>query len=184
MKPGAIVFQGKVGETELTVRYPTLDDVAVLLDFVNEASQERTFIRIQGVTLTFEEEAQYLNDVLSKMEAGTMVKLLAFRGEKLLGAADVTRQPYTENHLGLFGIVVHKSARGMGIGKKLMELVLSETKKEMSGIETIILACHAQNSVGLHLYETFGFAHYGRLPKGVKKIDGYDDKILMYRSLK
>ena len=183
MEPGKIVFQGKIGEQDIIVRSPTLDDIDPLLAFINEASSERTFIRMRDVTLTFAQEAQYLEDVLSKMKEQNMIKLVAFCGDEVVGAGDVTRQQYTEKHIGLYGILVKKSFRGKGIGKKLTELCLQVTKEELPGIETLILTVYGANSIAQKMYRSFGFTDYGRLPNGRKLENGYDDVLLMHRPL-
>lgn len=169
---------------DITVRYPTMDDIEMLREFINTASAERTFIRLQGESFTFAEEAQYVDDVLSQLQANKMVKLLVFDdAATLVAVGDVTRQPYASKHQGVFGIIVAKTARGQGIGRKLTELLIAETKSQLTGIEIIVLSVYQQNEVARKLYQTLGFIEYGRLPKGRKRADGYDDQIEMYLSL-
>lgn len=183
MQPGVTIFQGKIGDQNVVVRYPTMDDVAVLQDFINVASSEHTYIRLQGETFTFAEEAQYVDDVLSQMQANKMVKLLVFNDATLVAVGDVTRQPYASKHQGVFGIIVAKAARGQGIGRKLTELLIAETKSKLTGIEIIVLSVYQQNKIARKLYQNLGFIEYGRLPKGRKRADGYDDQIEMYLPL-
>ena len=184
MQPGEVVFQGKIKTIDIVIRYPTMDDIASLQEFINAASAEHTFIRLQGETFSFEEEAQYVDDVLSKMKAKRMTKLLALQGEELLAVADITLQPYSTKHLGTFGIIVKQSARGMGIGKKLMSMLISTAKTALPDLEIIVLSVYERNVAARKLYESMGFKEYGRLPNGRKLQKGYDNEIQMYLPLK
>ncbi len=176
-----IVFQGKVKELQIVARYPTMDDIEVLQQFINEASAERTFISLQGETFSFEEEAQYLESVLTKIEVCNAVKLMVFAGEELLAVGDVTRmKASTCSHVASLGIIVAKAARGKGIGKKLMELLINESRDKLPGIEMIILSVYQQNEIARKLYASLGFKEYGRLPNGRKRGSEYDDEIEMY----
>ncbi len=183
MEAGEIVFQGSVGEIEVLVRYPTMDDVELMQDFINQASAEKTFIRLQGEQFSFAQEAQYVDDVLSQLKQNLLVNLLVLSQGKLLAVGDVRRQPYATRHLGRLGIIVHNSARGKGIGRKLMELLIDQTKKQLSGVEAIILSVYRRNDIARQLYSNIGFIEYGCLPNGRKLEDGYDDEIDMYLPL-
>ena len=181
MEPGKIVFQGLIRETEVVVRYPTMDDIAPLQEFINTASAERTFIRLQGQVFTFDQEAQYLDDVLSKIKDQEMVKLMVFVGGELVAGGDVIRSSFVAaKHLGELGIIVAKPMRGKGIGRKLVELLIEQARERLPGLEMIILSVYKQNQVAIQLYEQLGFMEYGRLPNGRKRIEGYDDQIEMY----
>lgn len=181
MEPARVVFQGLIKEKEVIIRYPTMDDIEVLQNFVNSASAERTYIRLQGETFTFAQEAQYLDDVLAKIKAKNVVKLMVFAGEELLAVGDVRREGYSStSHLGRLGIIVAKSARGQGIGRKLMKFLIAETKTQLTGVETIILSVYQQNEIARKLYASLGFIEYGRLPNGRKRGEDYDDEVEMF----
>lgn len=183
MQPGEVVFQEKIKTFNLVIRYPTMDDIASLQEFINAASAEHTYIRLQGETFTFEEEAQYVDDVLSKMKAKTMTKLLALQSDELVAVADITLQPYSTKHLGTFGIIVKKTARGMGIGKKLMSVLISTAKIALPDLEIVVLSVYEGNAAARKLYESMGFMEYGRLPNGRKTLTGYEAQIDMYLPL-
>ena len=52
----------KTGKT-ISFRYPAIDDVQVVTDFINKASKERTFITFQGEQQSLEDEQKYLESV-------------------------------------------------------------------------------------------------------------------------
>ena len=180
--PGRVVFEGDIRGKNYLIRYPLPTDAQAMMEFVNEFSAERTFVRLQGEQFTLEEEQHYLTGVLDSIAKRNVVKLLAFSGkhfDRLVGSADVTRLELSEKHLGLFGIVIRQEARGNGLGRKLTELTLAEADAQLSGLEQIILRVYRQNSVARTLYESLGFIEYGCLPGGRKIEAGYDDEILM-----
>ena len=93
-------------------------------------------------------------------------------------------QPRNSSHVGLFGISLSKDFRGRGLGKKLMELVLEESKKNLKNLRILDLECFANNSIACDLYKSFGFKEYGRLPKGIAYNGDFVDAILMQYEVK
>lgn len=52
-----IIFQSttKTGKT-VSFRYPTINDAQILMDYINKISLEKTYILMQGVQKTLNEE--------------------------------------------------------------------------------------------------------------------------------
>jgi len=173
----------KTGKT-VSFRYPTIDDAQIITDFINKASKEKTFIRFQGEELKLEDETKWLESTIKKIEAGKKIYLMAFIGNKFVGSSDVEMESLTRKHLGLFGIVIDHDYRGEGIGKILMKLVISESKKRLKDLKMIILDVFSTNQIAQNLYKKMGFIEYGRLPKGSKRRGKYIDEILMYKKIK
>ncbi len=182
MEPEKIVtkFDLKDGR-EVVIRYPQSSDVEIMQQFINTASSEHTFIRMQGEQTSIEEEEKYLNGQLEKIQNHQTVHLLAFCDGELAGSSDIHMHDRTEKHLGTFGIIIGKDYRSQGLGKKLMKVVISEAKTNLPGLEIIILEVYGQNQVAQKLYKSLGFIEYGSLPKGVLGFHGYDKGILMHK---
>lgn len=176
-----IVFNQQFNQYQLLIRYPQLSDVEALRDYINEISQEQTFIRKQGEIVNLEQEKKYVENVLSEIEKKQAVKLLAFHNNKLIGNSKVRLDKLTQKHIGSFGITVRKTYRGQGIGTLLMKLTLQEALKNLPGLEIFKLTVHATNHKAIHLYQKLGFVKFGRLPNGVKTPNGYRDYIYMYK---
>ena len=122
-----IVFQGKTKKgKEILIRYPGMGDLEKLLNFINEMSDERTFIRYQGEHETLESESKWLKGRLIEIENKKAVHLLAFSDNKLVGACEIHMKDKTEKHIGNFGITIAKDFRGEGLGNLLMDLVLKK----------------------------------------------------------
>lgn len=179
-----IVFEGKTKKgTEILVRYPEIDDVEEMMNFINELSKEKTFIRYQGEQETLESETKYLKSRLEDIQNKKAVHLLAFSGNKLIASTEIHLQDKTEKHVGVFGISVIKDYRGEGLGKILMELVLKETKENIPGIKIVSLKVYSTNEIGRYLYKKLGFVEYGTLPNGIVRGDKFEDEIMMYKNI-
>lgn len=59
----------------------------------------------------------------------------------------------------LMNIVTKKSYRNKGIGKSLLNYIISNSKD--LGLQSITLEVNENNSVAIHLYETLGFQKVG-----------------------
>lgn len=168
---------------EIIFRYPTSEDVQVLLDYINTLSNEQTYIRFQGEKQTFEQEKEYLDNFLEKMRNGKAIKLMAFAGDKLIGVSDIDMHDRVEKHIGLFGITLAKEYRNQGIGKILMEKVLEEAQKNLKDLKIVTLSVFANNPIAHNMYKKMGFVEYGTLPKGLIHKGKYIDHIYMYKEI-
>lgn len=173
----------KTGKT-LTFRYPTIDDLQTVTDFINRASKEKTFITFQGEEIKLEEEKKWLESTIKKIESNEKVYIMAFVDGKLAGGSDIELGSFTKRHNGLFGIIVDNNYRGEGVGEALMKLVISESKKNIKELRIIILECFADNFIGRNLYKKMGFVEYGLLPNALKRKGKYMDEVLMYKKVK
>lgn len=179
-----IVFQGKTRDNiPYTIRYPKRTDLTELLRYINELSKEQTFISFQGEEISLKDERTFLNDALKKIKEKSGLLLLAESGGRIIGVSDVRMQPRIASHIGTFGISIAKDFRGRGIGKKLIQVVMEESKN-LNGIKILELECFANNPIAPNLYKSCGFKEYGRLPKGISHKGEYVDDILMYHEIK
>jgi len=179
-----IVYQGKTKKgKDILVRYPEMGDLEKLLNFINEISDERTFIRYQGEHETRKSEEKWLKGRLEEIDKKKTVHLLAFSGDELAGTTEIHLRDKTEKHIGVLGITVAKIFRGQGIGKTLMDLIIREAVKELSGLRLIILEVYSTNENAKNLYRKMGFVDYGILPEGITRSDKFEDAILMYKKI-
>ncbi|HJY98606.1 MAG TPA: GNAT family N-acetyltransferase [Patescibacteria group bacterium] len=179
-----IVYQGKTKKgKDILVRYPEMGDLEKLLNFINEISDERTFIRYQGEHETKESEEKWLKGRLEEIDNKKTVHLLAFSDNKLAGATEIHLKDKTEQHIGVFGITVAKTFRGEGVGKTLIDLIIKEAVKELSGLRMITLEVYSTNDIAKDLYKKLGFIEYGLLPNGIVRDGRFEDAILMYKNI-
>ena len=110
--------------------------------------------------------------------------LLAFHQKELIGIAGIAMQDRVQKHVGMLGVSLIKSARGLGLGTLLMELLEKEGKRYLPQLKLIILEVFSNNTVALHLYKKLGYIRYGSLPKGVFHKRKYVDLIMMFKAVK
>ena len=78
-------------------------------------------------------------------------------------------------------IMVHPDARGLGLGRLVVESLIEQA--EGSGAELLTLGVRGNNHGARALYETCGFITYGALPNGVAVGNDRFDAVSMYRPL-
>jgi RimJ/RimL family protein N-acetyltransferase len=179
-----IVFKGQTPDgISYLIRYPKRTDVSELHRYINELSKERTFISFQGEEISFQDEKKYVNSQLKKIKNKQSVQLIVEVEGNIIGVSGVDSLPRLSSHVGTFGISLAKDFRGCGIGRKLIESVLEETKKNLKHIKIIHLECFANNETACNLYKSVGFKEYGKLPGGIAYKDGFVDEVLMYKQI-
>lgn len=179
-----IVYQGKIKTgKEIIIRYPEISDLEEMLRFINTISDENTFLSYQGEHETLKSEEKYLRKCISGIKANKLIKLLVFNENKLIGQTGIEMGDKVEKHIGLFGLVIAKDFRDQGIGKKLMELVESESKKNLPNLKVIRLEVYYSNEIARNLYKKMGFVEYGMLPNGIFRNGKFEDEILMYKDI-
>jgi L-amino acid N-acyltransferase YncA len=97
----------------------------------------------------------------------------AFNDDGLVGFMRYLRfQREARRHVAeVRSVYVSKSARGQGIGARLLQRLIGEAK--VAGIETLILSVLEDNLPARRLYESCGFRLHGTEPRAVKKGDNY-----------
>lgn len=175
-------FNSKKGK-EIIVQYPVENDLQKMWRYINELSKEKTFIRYQGEIISMEDETKFLNDTLKKINLKTVLQLLAFHKEKLVGITGISMLDRIEKHVGVFGISIANGFRGEGIGTQLMQLIINEAKTELPDLRIITLGLFANNPAAFNLYRKFGFKEQGKLPKGIFYKEEYIDHIYMYKDI-
>lgn len=128
--------------------------------------------------LPVEDRAQWIRTVedgeawiaLVAEEKGEILGMLEFKAHDL---------PRLTRHVGRFYISLRGNARGRGIGRALMEMMLDWARSNPR-IEKVALSVLSSNIPAIRLYESLGFTEEGRrlnefkIPGG-----GYADDVLM-----
>lgn len=99
---------------------------------------------------------------------------VALRGSELVGYAGL-RAPKGAREADVQTIAVDPTARGLGLGRKLMELLLSQARERRVG--EVFLEVRADNDVARALYDSLGFAALGVRPKYYQP-DGVDAVVM------
>jgi len=106
----------------------------------------------------------------------------AFVDDELLGVAGYWPQDGAKvsHKADFWGMYVRKSARGSGLGARLVEAIIGHATGR---VEQLVLSVTRGNEAAWRLYRTMGFAEYGREMKALKVGERYFDEILMVRFL-
>jgi len=134
---------------------------------------------------TYEDIAKYPDEKWQKQMKQSEKKdenyfLFAFDGDKVIGmnGAYWTNKPVTKHIAEVFGVFVNPAYRGQGIGKRLMDEIITEIKKNPQ-FKKIKLGVNAENIQALKLYLSCGLKVVGRLEKELKFGDKYCDELLL-----
>jgi len=173
-------FTAKDGR-KFILRVPTMNDLSTYLDFINELVREGAEIE-QSEEQTYEKEGEYLKEKLEKIVSGDEISVSAFLNDKLVGDAEIVRNPGRSFTTGTLGISLLEGYRDIGLGTEMMKILLEKAKE--AGYRMVILSVYADNSRAIHLYEKFGFVRAGTIPKYAHFEDrGFVDSITMYKFL-
>ena len=101
----------------------------------------------------------------------------AFDGDALVGVATFIRETgLKERHKGrIYGVYVAASHRGQGVGRALLDELLTRTKND-SSLEQVLLSVSSGQSAAKRLYSSFGFQVYGTEPRALKVGSTYVDE--------
>lgn len=175
--------QFEIDGEKIVFRYPRASDLEGLLELVNAIVVDKAMVSSQAKK-TKKEERIWLSDILKNMKKKQGVYLVVEVRGKIMGNATVERHKESaKKHVGVFGIMLRKEARGKGIGEKLLRCAIEEAKKVLK-VKIITLEVMASNKVARHLYEKCGFKIIGTIKRGVKYYNRYEDDILMALFLK
>ncbi|MGM9653673.1 MAG: GNAT family N-acetyltransferase [Eubacteriales bacterium] len=120
----------------------------------------------------------------AKAESENEVEILAVVGGAVVGTAgiDAVGHKYKVRHRAEFGISVDREFWGLGIGRALMEACIECAKR--AGYVQLELTVAAENARAVSMYESAGFAEYGRNPRGFRsRTAGFQEIISMSLTL-
>jgi len=164
----------------LILRSPRWEDLDDFLELINSLVEEEADIIINK-KVTREEEADWLARYLTDIEKGKTIGIVAEVDGKVIGNSEVTRGIGAESHVGFLGVAVTKEYRDLGIGTRVLETLIEESKK--AGLELLVLDVYTSNARACHVYRKIGFRDAGTIPRMVYKRAGYFDVVRMYLEL-
>lgn len=168
----------------VTLRTLKRSDLGSLVGFVNDLVGERSRNPGLGILLdkrvTKKEEEVYLTRILKGIRKNDVASVAAEAEGKIVGNSEVQRLRSGDRyHLGLLGIAIAEAYRNVGLGRLMMDVLLRRAGE--LGFRLITLEAFASNERALHLYGSYGFKEYGRLPKAIFRGGRYTDSVHMFR---
>ena len=150
------------------------------MDFVNGLVEEGTFIRID-TKLTLEEEQKWVSDHIRAVTEDRMVHVIVEKDGQVVANSEISKIGGHQAHIGILAIGVKKGFRGIGIGKKMIEILLA--RAPAIGIEIVSLQAVADNAPAIALYTSLGFEPLVTVSKDFKFDHQYHNSILMRKDL-
>jgi RimJ/RimL family protein N-acetyltransferase len=179
---GRILKEQVIGGKIVVFRHPKASDAKEMMNLINSLVEERAEIA-KTAKVTSSEEKKWLADALSSIRKKEKIMITVEVDGIIVGSCEVTQDSYdVSRHVGTLGIGLRKEARGLGIGKKLVQLCLCESKKTL-GLKLIRLYVFDTNKIGKSFYKKIGFKETGRIPRGVFQNGKYKDDIIMVKRL-
>ncbi len=165
------------------LRPPREEDALALLDYLKTTYGETPFLHREPdeVFSTVEQERDFIRS--SNEEPRTVMLLSEVDGE-LAGLCSLRPVAGVRRccHRCSLGIALYRRFCGMGVGRRMLEELLSIAKE--LGYEQAELEVVEGNEAAIALYTKLGFEAYGKCPNATKYADGsYADEILMVKRL-
>jgi len=183
--PGKILeeFNREKNSRKLHVifRYPKMSDLDGILSNINATIRESEFLRMNK-RITKEEERKWLKNTLKAIKEKKKIYIVAEINGRISGGGMNETKGGAASHVGEIGISLREKYTNMGIGTRMMEVMMNEAMK--IGIEVLKISCYEHNKRAKHVYEKLGFKHIGTIPKARKCKDGsYSGEAIMYKIL-
>ncbi len=147
-------------QREVIIRTVRVDDAEEFLNLGKSIMVEEIYTLTQPdeLNLTINQERDWLK---SHIENPNHIVLVAEMDGKVVGQLDFSNGHKRRiAHTGEFGMGVDKDYRGLGIGGKLLEVMLNWASRHPL-IEKINLCVHSTNLKAINMYEKYGFAKRG-----------------------
>ncbi|MEM3476681.1 MAG: GNAT family N-acetyltransferase [Candidatus Micrarchaeaceae archaeon] len=162
------------------IRQPTMSDSEGYFRLINGIIEENAPV-LFNKSKSYSYITEYLANKIGRMSIGEEIAIVALENNKIIADASIIRGIERERDIGVLGIVVAKDYRNIGIGTKMLMILLEEAKKEKYRL--IKLEIYANNKAAMHLYKKAGFVEAGIIPEASFFAGKYIDSILMYKKL-
>jgi len=172
-------FFAKDGK-KVVLRSIKREDLDDCLEFINSLVEEGANILLD-TEVAREEEAEWLERRLARIDNGEIIDVVAEVDGKMVANSEVEKRTGPMRHVGYLGIAIKSGYRGIGIGTKIMQTLIEESKK--AGLKILVLDVFDINQTAKTLYKKMGFKEAGKIPKGIYKKGKYIDLIRMTQEL-
>lgn len=160
------------------IREVKTSDAENMIEYLNKIGGESDNLTFGfgEIQMPVEEEVKFIEGILNS-ETDYMY-VVEDNGELIGNISLMTKKSSRVIHTGILGITVRKEYWGQGLGKKLMQLILSKAKSNGT-ITKINLEVKVDNEAAIHLYKQLGFKEEGRIRRKFKIGEEYYDALLM-----
>jgi GNAT superfamily N-acetyltransferase len=125
----------------------------------------------------------FYESLLPELERGTRVLLAAYLDGELVGTVQLVHAwpPNSQHRADVAKLLVHRRARGHGVGRALMERLEDEARADG---KTLLFLDTVSDRAADRLYERLGWTAFGTVPDYAKDPDGgFCDATFFYKHL-
>jgi RimJ/RimL family protein N-acetyltransferase len=160
-----------------TVSFVEEPDAAEVLNHLEQLGAESDYLTFGPGELGLTVEAQ--TAYIAGLQDGTCGFIIKAQvAGQIVAFATIKRTPRPRiAHVGEFGLAVARAHWGLGIGKILCQVVITQARR--LGISRIELRVRADNLRAQRLYQSVGFTVDGRAARGFQVGGVYFDELLM-----
>jgi GNAT superfamily N-acetyltransferase len=156
-----------------------LDELAgVLVDTV-DGGDSVSFMAGFGM----DDARAFYESLLPELERGTRVLLAAYVDGELVGTVQLVHAwpPNSQHRADVAKLLVHRRARGRGVGRTLMERLEQEARADG---KTLLILDTVTGRAADRLYERLGWTRLGTVPDYARDPDGsFCDTTFFYKHL-
>ncbi|MBY9008118.1 MAG: GNAT family N-acetyltransferase [Candidatus Lokiarchaeota archaeon] len=165
---------------EILIRPVKRADVNGIWKNFNEVVEERLYLPVLYSIDSQYEKQSWFDNIKKSNEFCFVAENLNLKtlSNNIVGQCEITNVEWDATmHVGNLGIIINKNYRNMGIGKRLIKMVIKEAKTYNK--EKLILSCFSNNTRALNLYEKLRFKRVGIRRKQFLIDSNYYDEVLM-----
>ncbi|HEV8595332.1 MAG TPA: GNAT family N-acetyltransferase [Thermoplasmata archaeon] len=153
-------------------------DAEALIRNINEVGAEQDWILTESLTWDLRREREWIRG----FDDASSILYVAEVDGRVVGQIDAHTSTYPKaRHVASLGIAIVRAYRGLGIGRLLMERVL--TWMRVRGIEKAVLEVFSTNERAIALYRKMGFEVEGARKRHYKIRGKYVDDVMMAKWL-
>lgn len=158
---------------EIKIVNKTLELADSFRDALDSVARERTWLALTEAA-PYESIRSFVQELIDDND----IQVYALLDNTVIGWCDVIRRKREHfAHTATLGMGIIKPHRGKGIGSRMMEEVIKQSRA--AGLEKISLEVYSHNNGAVALYRKFGFIEEGLKIREVKINNEYYDEYVM-----
>ncbi|MBC7457379.1 MAG: GNAT family N-acetyltransferase [Bdellovibrionaceae bacterium] len=172
-------------DSEYIFRTPNFDEAQLILDSMVEIAASSPYILSTPESFRTRSLDLQIKWIKESEKSDVSIIIGAYdKSGKIIGFCNGSSyNDVKRKHRAALGVSIHPDYRGLGLGKRLME-VLIDNMKLFSGNKIIELDVMTENIPAIKMYESLGFKHGGIFPKAFILPDGkVIDNLTMYMEI-
>lgn len=161
----------------IEIKKASPEDASELLNYLKQIGSETDNLTFgaEGLPISVEAEASYISGLEDSHDG---IMLVAKADGQIIGNASLSRYPRRMRHRGEIGVSVAKAYWNNGIGRQLLNAVISFARD--NHFEILDLQVRSDNLSAIHLHEKLGFQKLCTYPNFFKINNQYVDFEFMY----